>query len=389
MLALGGAIAVVQGAGASTSHVKARASTSPIVVGALSSISGGSIFGQSNIGAQAYFNYVNAHGGIDGRKITYTALDDAINPATAGQDARQLISKGAVALVGGESLLECGVNAAIYAKAGIIDSPQGIDTGCFTGANEAPINYGPFIGLDVDLLWARQVLHDKRLCVLVSGTPGLPQGYAAAVGKFEKDTGTKLALYDNSMTPTTSDYTPYAIKVKDANCQFVYVTTQQAESVAFVNDLQSQGVHGVNVMFPQPDYTPAFAKVIPQVKPGVLVDNEYTPYTETGNPAVKLFTSIEQHYGGAVSDGAEGGYAAANLFVEVLRSIKGPITRASVTAAYRKAKNLTVPLLGTKWSFGHDLATQSYSDHFLRAENGKWVSLTPGAGFAVRASKTA
>lgn len=382
VVSLGGIAAGVQGASASNAASKA-----PIVVGAISSISGGSVFGESDQGAQAYFNYVNAHGGIDGRKITFTALDDGISPATAGQDARKLVAQGAVALVAGESLLQCGINAAYYAHEGIIDAPQGIDTGCFTGPNEAPINYSPFYALTVDLLWAKNVLHDSRLCTLLPGTPGLPPGYQAAVSKFEKDTHTKLALYDDSLTPTTSDYVPYAIKVKDARCQFVYIAAQQAPSVAFINDLSAQGVSGVNVLFPAPDYTSAFVKAIPQTKPGVLVDDAYVPYTDTANPEVKRFISIEQHYGGLVGQGSEGGYAAANLFVQIARSIKGPITRASIAAAYKRATNLSVPLIATKWSFGHNSKTPSYADHFLRDENGKWVPITSAQGYVVPGNK--
>ena len=384
LTALGGVTVAATSAGASRKAAKA-----PILVGAISSISGGSVFGESNKGAQAYFNYVNAHGGIHGRKIAYTTLDDAISPATAGQDARKLVAQGAVALVAGESLLECGVNETYFKKAGIIDSPQGIDTGCFSGPNEAPINYSPFFALDVDLLWARHVLHDRRLCALVPGTPGLPPGYHRAVAKFQHETHSKLALFDDSLTPTTSNYTPYAIKVKDARCQFVYIAAQQAPSVAFVNDLSSQGVSGVNILFPAPDYTSAFVKAIPQTKPGVLVDDAYIPYTDTKNAQVKRFVAIERHYQGSVSDAGEGGYAAANLFVEILRTIKGPVTRASVTAAYKRAHDLSVPLLPTPWSFGHHSKAASYADHFLRDAHGHWVPVTSAKGYVVPAGKTA
>lgn len=389
LVATGAVLGAAGGSGASAPSKAKSGSKAPIVVGAISSISGGSVFGDANNGAAALFRSVNAHGGIDGRKISYSAMDDGINPATAGQDARTFISNGAVALVGGESLLECGVNAATYAAAGIIDSPDGIDSGCFSASNVMPIDFGPFVDLDLNLLYALHVLHEKRLCVLVPGTPGLPQGYAAAVQKFQQDSGTKLALYDNSMTPTTSDYTPYAIKVKDARCQYAYVATQQTQSVAFVNDLAAQGAHGIQIVFPGPDYTPAFAKVIPATQPGVIADDQFTPYTNTSDPAVRQYLSIERHYGGAVSEGGEGGYAAASLFIDVLKAIKGPITRASVTAQYKRMRNVSIPLLGTTWSFGHHVPTTQFSDHFIRVANHVWHPLTTPAGYSVPAAKTA
>jgi branched-chain amino acid transport system substrate-binding protein len=44
-------------------------------------------------GANAYFQYVNSRGGVLGRKITYTYLDDAYNPASTVQQTRQLVEQ--------------------------------------------------------------------------------------------------------------------------------------------------------------------------------------------------------------------------------------------------------------------------------------------------------
>jgi branched-chain amino acid transport system substrate-binding protein len=72
----------------------------PIVVGNITSISGFSgTFATFHSGAQAYFNYVNAHGGVNGRKIKFITKDDAGNPAKAAAAAKQLLQAGAVATV--------------------------------------------------------------------------------------------------------------------------------------------------------------------------------------------------------------------------------------------------------------------------------------------------
>jgi branched-chain amino acid transport system substrate-binding protein len=44
-------------------------------------------------GAQAYFSFANAKGGVDGRKIDFVTLDDAYEPAKAVQNARRLIQE--------------------------------------------------------------------------------------------------------------------------------------------------------------------------------------------------------------------------------------------------------------------------------------------------------
>lgn len=49
----------------------------------------------------AYYAYVDAHGGVNGRKIDFTVLDDAYNPAQTVPDVQQLVEQGKVfALVG-------------------------------------------------------------------------------------------------------------------------------------------------------------------------------------------------------------------------------------------------------------------------------------------------
>jgi ABC-type branched-subunit amino acid transport system substrate-binding protein len=53
-------------------------------------------------GAKAYFDYVNANGGVNGRKIDYVYKDDAYNPTQTSQVVNQLVLQDQVfAVVGG------------------------------------------------------------------------------------------------------------------------------------------------------------------------------------------------------------------------------------------------------------------------------------------------
>lgn len=47
-------------------------------------------------GAEAYFKYVNAHGGVNGRTIAYKAVDDGYNPALTVPATRQLVEQDKV-----------------------------------------------------------------------------------------------------------------------------------------------------------------------------------------------------------------------------------------------------------------------------------------------------
>jgi branched-chain amino acid transport system substrate-binding protein len=64
-----------------------------ILIGSHQPLTGPAAPGYSEIApaSNAYFQYVNAHGGIYGRKIKYTYLDDAYDPAKTAQVVRQLV----------------------------------------------------------------------------------------------------------------------------------------------------------------------------------------------------------------------------------------------------------------------------------------------------------
>src|SRR3954463_7418839 len=66
---------------------------SEILVGTHQPLTGPAAAGYSKISAatKAYFDYVNANGGVYGRKITYKVMDDGYNPANTQQVVRQLV----------------------------------------------------------------------------------------------------------------------------------------------------------------------------------------------------------------------------------------------------------------------------------------------------------
>src|SRR5205823_11657949 len=64
-----------------------------IKIGSTQPLTGPAAPGYSEIApaANAYFQYVNAHGGVFGRKITYEYLDDGYNPTTTSSVTRKLV----------------------------------------------------------------------------------------------------------------------------------------------------------------------------------------------------------------------------------------------------------------------------------------------------------
>jgi ABC-type branched-subunit amino acid transport system substrate-binding protein len=95
---------VAAGCGSSSSGGSALAASAPgitktqILIGSHQPLTGPAAPGYSEIApaSNAYFQYVNAHGGIYGRKIKYTYLDDAYDPSKTASVVRQLVLQDSV-----------------------------------------------------------------------------------------------------------------------------------------------------------------------------------------------------------------------------------------------------------------------------------------------------
>jgi branched-chain amino acid transport system substrate-binding protein len=88
------ALLAVPSAGAATTP---GVTPTQIVLGATGPLSGSeSAYAPTLTGAQAYFDYVNAHGGVNGRKIVYKVEDDQYNPVNTVSLTQKLVEQEGV-----------------------------------------------------------------------------------------------------------------------------------------------------------------------------------------------------------------------------------------------------------------------------------------------------
>ena len=95
-------LALALGAGGAWAEKKydPGASDTEIKIGQIGPYSGpASAYGTIGKTIGAYFEMINAEGGINGRKIKYYPLDDGYNPARAVEDARKLVEEDEVLLI--------------------------------------------------------------------------------------------------------------------------------------------------------------------------------------------------------------------------------------------------------------------------------------------------
>ncbi len=87
------ALAAAAPSGAAVATADPGVSSTQIVIGTTTPLTGPASPGYKDVApaAQAYFDYVNANGGINGRKIKYVVKDDQYNPAKTKSATSELI----------------------------------------------------------------------------------------------------------------------------------------------------------------------------------------------------------------------------------------------------------------------------------------------------------
>jgi branched-chain amino acid transport system substrate-binding protein len=350
-----------------------------IKVGAVTTETGPADFSEVPKAAQAAFDQFNAAGGINGCKIDYTISDDKADPQVAAQAARDLIdNKEVVAMVGGASLLECQINGGTYKRKGVMSvQGLGVDAACFNSPSVAPVNVGPFTAITASAYYATRSLNTKKLCAFLINPSGSQEAYKAAVDNWEKITSQKIHLMDNTL-PFQGDLTPYVLKARDAGCDALISNSVEPGVVQWIKTADAQKITGIDWLFLAPGYTQEVAKALADTKQPVYVGTEWEPYTDVNSEANKAWVTSMNAAKRPLTAFSQGGYLAAQVFIDVITGIDGPVTRQAVTSALLKMKPVMYPLAGSPYVFGEG-ATHApmRSTKIMKLDHGQWKLQTP------------
>jgi branched-chain amino acid transport system substrate-binding protein len=354
-------------------------SSSPIVVGSVNSLSGAATFPEASQAAKAVFDRANAKGGVNGHKIQYTALDDKGDPSTAAQSARKLVSdQNAVVLDGSASLVDCEVNAAFYKQSGISSVPGvGVDPGCFASAPIAPVNTGPYVGTQIDLQYASEQLHLNKICAFFTIIGGTSGAYQKAVKDWESSTGKKLALNDESVSASVTDFSPFVLHAQQLGCDGIFFNGVEPTVVGFAKAMAAQGMT-TPLLVLSSAYTVQAAQAVGNPAFPMYSASEFAPYTDANSAENADWRSLMQSDNIPLTSFSQGGYLSATYLLDVLKGIKGDITRDSVTKALHSMKPIQNAMVGSPWVFG-TAATHNpnQSVKIVRLQQGNWTVADP------------
>jgi ABC-type branched-subunit amino acid transport system substrate-binding protein len=316
-----------------------------ILIGSHQPLTGPAAPGYSKIApaSKAYFDYVNANGGVHGRKITYKFLDDTYNPSTTQQVVRQLVLEDKVfALFNG---------LGTPTHSGVLDflkTNRVPDLFVASGSLNwnQPDKYPGTFGWQTDYTiegkifanYVKNNLAGQKVCHFGQGD----DFGRDSVGGVEKILGPTGLVSKQTYVPTNTDVAPQISALKAAGCQvvilatvpgFTALTLGTAARLRFKPQWIVSSVGG--------DYLTLANRLQAAGTPlleGLITGGYLPPVQDTSNPWIALFGKVNKdHNGGAPFDGnIVYGMSVAYTLVQALKAAGKDLTRQGIIDAIEK-----------------------------------------------------
>jgi branched-chain amino acid transport system substrate-binding protein len=200
------------------------------------------------VGVQAYADYVNSAGGINGRKIVVDSDDDTFTGAGNKQQTQHAI-KNDFALVGGFSLVDSFGGALLKQNPGMPDVSVTLDPHTGTLPNvfsPAPVSDGWNLG-PLEYLKKKYPKDINRVGTLVNDQPSAITGWKGEKYALEK-VGYRV-VYEPTYSLTQTDFTANVIAMKNAGVKMLFVDQVPGlYASSLLKSLHEQDFHPVVVL---------------------------------------------------------------------------------------------------------------------------------------------
>lgn len=326
-----------------------------ITIGAIGALSGdAAALGSAVQVIKAYFDQVNANGGINGHKVNVVLGDDQFNAANTPGVARKLVEQNHISLLCGTTGDPDNTAIASYLKARSVPSiPTSGTSKLFYPTSDTQYGFLPtYNKLAAQLVdYAVNDLKKEHIGILYSNDDtGLPAlaGVKAELKKLGKPL-TASVVYDRSATTLATQ----AAKLKDAGADFVINWAPPAQFGQFVNDAAKIGYHPA-VGGPFFAQSSAFVSAA-----GKTADNNAYFATSvvgaTSPAATQVQTVLDKYYKqGSVDDvSLMEGWTAADTCAAAIRSATANGQAFSASGLQKALNSLTLDddyVHGLKWT---------------------------------------
>lgn len=350
-------------------------SNGPITLGAWFPLTGAQASSGIPIskGIKAYFDQLNASGGINGRKVNFIAEDDAFDPQQTLQVARQLVSENHVLAIvnpDGTATTAATLPFVLQQSKVPIFGTYGGDATWYTPPRAGLFGTQALYEDQADVAtdWAIEA-GAKHLTVVRDD----PQAFANVSSVAMKHAQAKGITADEVVTKIgTTDYGPVVSQVKAKGSDAVLLILPPQEAAVYLKEAQLQGVKA------QPySYAPAASGAVVTLAGSAangLRGVSLTALPNGDSAALAKYREAMAKYANAAPDPYSlASYANAAAFTQILKTIKGPITSASIAQAIQTSTNIDTGIL-PPLSFGTSSHLGTHAVMRVEVVNGKLIS---------------
>jgi branched-chain amino acid transport system substrate-binding protein len=335
------------------------ASGDPIKVGAIMTNAQGIDFSHGPNGAKAFFDCVNANGGIHGRPVEYTIENDEVDPTKADQLYSKLADDtGVLAFVGNSSYVDCPANARNYEDGGFaVIYSVGVPRECFETPAIAATNLGPLYSGMGAAQYAIEKLGAKKIVVATGDTPATIPYVTAGIEEYVKSKGLP---YEGIPAPLpVTDPAAVANQIVSAAGEggaAVLVFPEPFDSQV-MKAAEAAGIHDKIIWTcATPCNDLNFDSAMgPDWRGKVFVNSELNLTNSTG-PDNQLWLAVMDKY--ATADDprdtfSQAGFLTAKIFVDTVMKLgESDLTKEGITAAIKAVKGYETDLECKPWYFG-------------------------------------
>ncbi len=368
-------------AGAASSGGGAPGVTSnSITVGTISTQTGtlASNFSSLIQGEKAYYQYINAQGGVNGRKIDYKyQLDDGGNPTTFNQLANTLINQDHVFAVTGVATAFFSPN--LFVESGIPTYGYNV-TGNWTPAPNlfaagGSVQYYP-AGAPADAYVARQT-HSTSFAFVAYGIAASSAACQAAENSL-KAAGYNVSYSDLKVSYPGSTVATDVQRMKQAGSNFVVSCMDVQGNISMARAIKQYGVKMTQLWLNGNDQTTLNANQ--SLMQGIYFSIAHVPFgaPQSDYPGLKLYvTQMKKYEPNYVNDElAIQGWESAALFVQGVKMAGNDLTQANVIKQDNSLTSFTAGGLTTPTNWkdaGHSGHKPPYCNAFIKVSGDKYV----------------
>lgn len=326
---------------------------------------------------QAYLDTVNSHGGVNGRKIVYTAkLDDGLSPSNDVTQARALVEQDHVFAVvgvatpsfaGGPYLAQQGVPTF-----GWNINPEWSSGPSLFGQNGSYTDYtNPGPGLP----WLIKKVGGTKAAVMAYGVTQSSQCADGDQAVFQKY-GINVVLKDTSLPFGVQDLSSDIARVKNSGANFAATCMDPGGNVILSKGLQQAGLFSTVKQYWPNGYDSQTLSGNSQFMQGVYLDTNGTiPYVKGFTQGMDQYLDAMSSHHIVVGPVTLAGWLNANLFVTALQHAGSSPTRSKVTDYINgltawTGNNIVVPV---NWTTAHHKTNGPLCTAFVQVQGQQFV----------------